>query len=78
MSRNARLGSASFLTDGVHPHRGSVQQRRNARLGSASFLTAIAGGVPTRRRSGRNARLGSASFLTHSNLGRDDSSREKS
>ena len=37
--RNARLGSASFLTVDVDFDRATLSERRNARLGSASFLT---------------------------------------
>ena len=63
-SRNARLGSASFLTDvgsGAEP---GGREGRNARLGSASFLTQLATKYGMRYISSRNARLGSASFLT--------------
>ena len=62
--RNARLGSASFLTIRELKMNESTSLSRNARLGSASFLTKFMAFTRDRTRLRRNARLGSASFLT--------------
>ena len=62
--RNARLGSASFLTNPTRDWSPTARMSRNARLGSASFLTDGSGVRIKTKIGGRNARLGSASFLT--------------